>query len=57
LIVSDTYVEPFAVRALGVVREDEKLVERAVRIFETLGLAWHASRTQALMRTPASSAS
>ena len=42
-----TYVEPFALRALGVVREDAALVERAAERFDALGLAWHATRTRA----------
>ena len=33
-----TYLEPFALRALGLVREDE-----------AFGLEWHAARTQALV--------
>jgi class 3 adenylate cyclase len=41
-----TYVEPFAVRALGLVREDETLVEQAARAFDALGLAWHAQQTR-----------
>jgi hypothetical protein len=45
----DTYLHPFALRALGVVREDEELVRRAQAGFETLGLGWHASRTAALL--------
>jgi hypothetical protein len=44
-----TYLYPFALRALGVVREDEELVRRAQASFETLGLGWHASRTAALL--------
>jgi hypothetical protein len=45
-----TYVEPFHLRALGIVREDEQLVGRAVDSFEALGLAWHAEQTRALSR-------
>jgi class 3 adenylate cyclase/energy-coupling factor transporter ATP-binding protein EcfA2 len=44
----ETYLEPFALRALGLVREDEKLVGRAAERFEALGLGWHAARTRAL---------
>jgi class 3 adenylate cyclase len=44
-----TYLEPFALRALGLVREDARLVERAVVQFEALGLTWHAARTRALL--------
>ena len=43
-----TYLEPFALRALGLVREDETLVARAAERFEALGLGWHAARTRGL---------
>jgi len=49
LLEPNTYLEPFALRALGVVREDASLIERAVGRFEALGLDWHASRTRALL--------
>jgi class 3 adenylate cyclase len=48
LLQSETYLEPFALRALGLVREDETLVARAAERFEALGLAWHAARTRGL---------
>jgi hypothetical protein len=41
--------EPFAARALGVVREDDELVRRARERFEALGLHWHAEQTQSLL--------
>jgi class 3 adenylate cyclase len=41
-----TYLEPFALRALGLVREDELLIARAVDCFEAFGLGWHAARTR-----------
>jgi hypothetical protein len=41
-----TYLEPFALRALGVVRDDEPLVERAAARFEAMGLTWHAAQTR-----------
>ena len=41
-----TYVEPFALRALGLVREDDALVERAAQAFEEMDLGWHANRTR-----------
>jgi hypothetical protein len=44
-----TYLEPFALRALGVVHEDESLVARAAACFEAMGLGWHAGRTRALL--------
>jgi DNA-binding SARP family transcriptional activator/tetratricopeptide (TPR) repeat protein len=43
------YVEPFALRALGAVREERPLVERAATRFEQLGLAWRATETRALL--------
>ncbi len=44
----NTYLEPFALRALGVVREDAELVAQALARFEELGLEWHAEQTRAL---------
>src|SRR5207247_1560136 len=43
------YLGPFALRALGVVREDVSLIERAAGRFEALGLDWHAARTRVLL--------
>jgi hypothetical protein len=43
-----TYVEPFALRALGVVRGDAALLARAIERFDALGLAWDAAKTRAL---------
>jgi hypothetical protein len=43
------YLEPFALRALGLVREDATLIERALGRFEEFGLEWHAARTRALL--------
>jgi class 3 adenylate cyclase/tetratricopeptide (TPR) repeat protein len=43
-----TYLEPFALRALGLVREDDALVGRAADRFEAFGLGWHAAQTRAL---------
>jgi class 3 adenylate cyclase len=48
LLEPGTYLEPFALRALGLVREDEELIDQAVERFEALGLAWHAGQTRAL---------
>ena len=45
----NTYLEPFALRALGIVREDQALIERAAATFGALGLAWHAATTRALL--------
>jgi len=44
-----TYLGPFALRALGVIREDASLVEQAVARFDAMGLDWHAVRTRGLL--------
>ena len=49
LLQPNTYLEPFALRALGLVREDASLIERAAGGFEAFGLDWHAARTRALL--------
>ena len=49
LLRPGTYLEPFALRALGVVREDESLIERAVERFEAMNLDWHATETRKLI--------
>jgi hypothetical protein len=46
---SHTYLEPFRLRALGLVREDDALLEQALRQFDALGLAWHAEQTRAVL--------
>jgi hypothetical protein len=43
------YLEPFALRALGRVREDEALIRRALERFEALKLRWHAQQTRRLL--------
>jgi class 3 adenylate cyclase len=43
------YLEPFALRALGLVREDDALVAQATASFESLGLSWHAAETKRLV--------
>jgi hypothetical protein len=42
------YVEPLALRSLGIVRGDRALVGRARERFVSLGLDWHAAQTEAL---------
>ena len=49
LLQPGAYLEPFALRALGLVREDASLVERAADRFESSGLYWHAARTRELL--------
>jgi hypothetical protein len=50
-----TYLEPFALRALGLVRRDEGLVGQAAGRFEAVGLGWHATQTRELLATALSS--
>jgi len=45
----NTYLEPFALRALGRVRGDQQLLERAAELFGAMGLDWHAGQTRALL--------
>lgn len=42
------YLEPFALRALGIVRDDRELIARAQERFAALKLDWHASQTETL---------
>ena len=44
-----TYLEPFALRALGIVDGDRSLIEQAVGHFESFGLPWHAAQTRRLL--------
>ena len=49
LLGRSAYLDPFVLRSLGLVREDERAVADALGRFEALGLAWHAQQTQALL--------
>ncbi|MGZ6526618.1 MAG: ATP-binding protein [Actinomycetota bacterium] len=51
LVRPNTYLEPFALRALGYVRRDTELLRRAADRFQEMGLEWHAARTRALAQT------
>lgn len=44
-----TYMAPFALRALGVVRQEERMLNEAAMRFEAMGLAWHAAETGKLV--------
>jgi class 3 adenylate cyclase len=44
-----TYLEPFALRALGFAREDDTLIEQAIERFEAMSLDWHAAETRKLL--------
>jgi len=46
---SGTYLEPFALRALGFARDDEALLEQATARFEAMELDWHAEETRRLI--------
>jgi DNA-binding SARP family transcriptional activator len=46
LLAPRTYLEPFALRALGLVREDAALLEQAAARFDAMELAWHAAQTR-----------
>ena len=48
LLQPGTYLEPFALRTLGLTRSDRTLTEQAVERFEAMGLEWHAAKTRAL---------
>ena len=48
LLRARAYAEPFALRALGLVRGDDELLTRAHERFAALGLDWHAEQTEAL---------
>jgi hypothetical protein len=48
LLQPGTYLEPFALRTLGLARGDRTLTEQAVERFEAMGLGWHAAKTRAL---------
>jgi hypothetical protein len=48
LTQAGAYLEPFALRALGIVRGDEAMLARAGERFAALGLGWHAAQTEAL---------
>jgi class 3 adenylate cyclase len=46
--VPGTYLEPFALRTLGVARGDPALIARAQDRFEALGLDWYGAQTEGL---------
>jgi len=48
-LVEGTYLEPFALRALGIVRDDAALLGRAVERFDAMGVAWHAAATRRVL--------
>jgi class 3 adenylate cyclase len=42
---SQTYVQPFALRALGMARADDRLLDEATARFRAIGLDWRADET------------
>ena len=49
LLRAETYLEPFALRALGFARGDDGPIEQAIKRFEAMGLDWHAVETRKLL--------
>ena len=49
LLKPGTYLEPYALRALGLVREDSTLLEQAADRFAVMSLAWHAAQTRGVL--------
>lgn len=45
LVIAGSYLEPFALRALGWARNDGDLMGRAIDRFDAMGLVWHAEQT------------
>lgn len=50
LLKPRTYLEPFALRALGRVRDDESQLRQALARFEALKLDWHAAHTRTFLQ-------
>jgi tetratricopeptide (TPR) repeat protein len=46
LLRASSYLEPFALRALGAARRDDALLGQAVARFDAMGLQWHADQTR-----------
>ena len=46
--IPGTYLEPFALRTIGIARDDSALVVQAQKRFEAMGLEWYAAQTPAL---------
>jgi len=49
LLRPHTYLEPFALRALGLVRDDDELIRQSIDRFEAMGLDWHVRETELLL--------
>jgi class 3 adenylate cyclase len=49
LVKPDTYLEPFALRALGFARSDDSVIDQAIERFTTMGMDWYAVDTRNLL--------
>ncbi len=49
LLGAGGYLEPFRLRALGIIREDQNLIAEADRNFRALRLDWHAAQTPRML--------
>ncbi len=49
ILKPETYLEPFALRALGFARNDDALIGQAIERFEAMGVDWHAAETRKLL--------
>jgi class 3 adenylate cyclase len=49
LLGAGGYLEPFRLRALGIIREDQNLIAEADRNFRAMQLDWHAAQTPRLL--------
>lgn len=45
----ESYTRPFALRALGISRRDESLIEQSASQFDAIGLGWRAEETRGLL--------
>ena len=48
-VLPGTYIEPHALRTLGVARRERSLVEQSIARFEEMGLDWHVEQTRLLL--------
>lgn len=49
---TDTYLEPFALRALGFARDDDSLITQAIERFTAMGMDRHATETGKFLASP-----
>jgi hypothetical protein len=49
LVKPGTYLEPFALRALGYARHDDGLLAQAIALFDGFGLDWFATQTRQML--------